>query len=58
MKQTIGTMKPRDMSQRSATAPISFGRMAPPMIAITMYDEARLARTPSPKSPARRSSGT
>ena len=48
----MGTMKPRDMSYWSATAPISFGRIAPPMIAMTMNAEAFLARAPSPKMPS------
>src|ERR1039457_440875 len=33
-KQHAGTMNPRDMSYRSATCPISLGRIAPPMIDI------------------------
>src|SRR5208337_3440102 len=48
----MGTMKPRLMSYRSATAPISLGRIAPPMIAMTIYAESLLARAPSPKIPS------
>src|ERR1035438_4905178 len=49
--QIMGTAKPRDISHLSATAPISFGTMAPPMIAMTMKDDAFLARAPRPKIP-------
>ena len=36
----------------SATAPISFGRIAPPMIAMTMNADAFFARAPRPKMPS------
>src|SRR6202011_4976998 len=45
-------MKPRERSYRSATAPITFGKIAPPMIAITMNDDAFFAHRPRPKIPS------
>jgi len=51
-KHSIGTAKPRDMFDWSAMKPISFGRRAPPMIAITMNEDAFLAREPSPWMPS------
>ena len=51
-RQPSGTMKPRDMSKRSATAPISYGDSAPPMMAMTMWDETMFVCLPSPTTPS------
>src|ERR1700729_3294219 len=51
-KQSIGTINPRDRSLMSAIAPITFGKIAPPMMAITRKEDALLARCPRPKMPS------
>jgi hypothetical protein len=50
-KHTIGTINARDRSDMSAIAPITFGRIAPPIIAMTRKEDALFARCPRPKMP-------
>jgi hypothetical protein len=50
-KHSIGTINARDRSDMSAIAPITFGRIAPPIIAITRNEDALFARCPRPKMP-------
>jgi hypothetical protein len=51
-KHTIGTIKARDRSDASAIAPITFGRIAPPIMAMTRKEDALFARCPRPKMPS------
>ena len=56
-KHTIGTINARDRSDMSAMARITFGRIAPPMIAMTRKEDAFFARCPRPKMPRKRNPG-
>jgi hypothetical protein len=47
-KHPIGTRKAVDMSRTSPTQPINFGKSAPPIIAITMKEEANFDLSPKP----------
>src|SRR5262249_29187544 len=51
-KQAIGTIKPRDRSDMSAIAPITFGKIAPPIMAMTRKEDSFFDRSPRPKMPS------
>ena len=52
IKQTAGTTYPADMPSLSAIAPITLGNTAPPIMAMTMNEDANFDFSPNPKMPS------